>query len=105
MNQNLLNTIILVITMFIIGFIFVSNVHMNNLKKQIYIQESSILEIQENRKFIEKELVRIETRINNLEKSWSKMFNVALERIESIDKETCHGLRYEDIDPYEYEDY
>jgi hypothetical protein len=51
--------------MFIIGFIFVSNVHMNNLKKQIYIQESSILEIQENRKFIEKELVRIENKNKN----------------------------------------
>ncbi len=105
MNQTLLNTIILVITTFIIGFIFVSSMHMNNLRKQVYEQENVIQEIQENQKFIEKELVRIETRINNLEKNWEKMFNITMQRIEAIDKQTCHGLRYEDVNPYEYEDY
>ena len=79
--------------------------HMNNLRKQVYEQENVIQEIQENQKFIEKELVRIETRINNLEKNWEKMFNITMQRIEAIDKQTCHGLRYEDVNPYEYEDY
>ncbi|MAE81097.1 MAG: hypothetical protein CMB80_00065 [Flammeovirgaceae bacterium] len=97
MKQNLLNTILLVFITFIIGFIFVSNVYVNNLRKQIYEQEILISEIQENQKFTSKELVRIETRINNLEKGWSKIINSILVRIETLDKEACHGFRYEDL--------
>ena len=91
--------------MFILGFLFVTNMLVNNIRKSLNETEQLILEVEENQKFTSKELIRIETRINNIENNWEKIINMVLTRIETLDKEACHGFRYEDIDPTEYEDY